>query len=185
MRERPLPAWGVDFVPYRAAPDGVPPLAPLGGPHIVRFTGSSHDERGYLSKDVAAVGALNNRLVAKIEQHADEIAWLDADLQPGAETLIVSYGVSAHATRAAARRARAAGRRVSVLTVYSLWPVPEAAIRAALAGVRQVIVAELNHGQYRREIERLARGDQGVIGVHRVDGTFITPEEILAAGGLA
>ena len=42
-----------------------------------------------------------------------------------------------------------------------------------------VIVAELNLGQYRREIERLTSDAQTVIGVHRVDGELITPDEIL------
>ena len=40
------------FIPYRlAAPDAVPEYAPIGGPHIVRFTGSTHDEHGFLTKD--------------------------------------------------------------------------------------------------------------------------------------
>ena len=185
VRERAQAPAETAFVPYRAPqPDGVPPMTPLGGPHIVRFTGSSHDERGYLSKAPGEVGDLNARLAAKIEKHVDEMALVDADLQAGAEALLVSYGISAQAARQAAAQARAAGRRVSVLTVYSLWPVPEAAIRAAMAGVERVIVAELNLGQYRREIERLARDDQAVIGAHRVDGELIASAEILTAGGL-
>ena len=48
-----------------------------------------------------------------------------------------------------------------------------------MAGVRRVLVAELNLGQYRREIERLARDDQEVIGVNRVSGELISPEDIL------
>jgi hypothetical protein len=41
-----------------------------------------------------------------------------------------------------------------------------------------VVVAELNHGQYRREIERLAHGLE-VIGLHRVDGELIAPEAFM------
>ncbi len=184
VRDRVRALDGAAFIPYRVArPDDVPPMSPLGGPHLVRFTSSSHDERGYLSKNPADVGRLNDHLAAKIDDHMDEIALVKADLQAGAEALIISYGITARAALEAAAQVRQQGRAVSVLTVYSLWPVPEDAIRQALSGVRRVVVAELNHGQYRREIERLA-GDRAVTGVHRVDGQFITPGAIIAEGDL-
>ena len=50
--------------------------------------------------------------------------------------------------------------------------------------VRRIIIPELNLGQYRREIERLANEEQDVIGVHRVDGELISPIEILDRGGI-
>ncbi len=64
--------------------------------------------------------------------------------------------------------------------MQSLWPVPEVAIRAALDGITRIVVAELNHGQYRREIERLANGIE-VVGLHRVDGELIAPESFMEA----
>lgn len=185
VRARALAPDDAPFIPYRYDPaGGVPPMAHFGGVHLVRFTGSSHNERAYLSKNPADVGALNQHLAAKIDAHADAIALVSADLQPGAETLVLSYGITARSALDAVQQVRAAGARVSLLTVYSLWPVPERAIRAALAGVRRVIVAELNLGQYRREIERLICGAIEVIGVHRVDGELIAPEQIIAEGRL-
>ena len=56
------------------------------------------------------------------------------------------------------------------------------AIREALAGITRIIVAELNHGQYRREIERLANGIE-VVGLHRVDGELIAPEAFIERFG--
>jgi len=186
VRPRTLADPDSPFVPYRVAQaDEVPPMAHFGGPHLVRLTSSSHDERGYLTKAPADLDQLNRHLAAKIEQHVDEIALIEADLQTGAETLIVGYGITARPVQDAVRAAREAGQRVSALIVRSLWPVPEGAIRAALTGVRRVVVAELNLGQYRREIERLACDDQEIIGVHRVDGTLIGAEDILIEGGLA
>ncbi len=169
------------FVPYRIqAPDDVPPMSPYGGPHLLRFTTSTHDEAGYLTKDPAKVDRLNRHLAAKIDAHVDEIAMLRADAEPGAQTLLLSYGITARSMHEAVGLARAAGKKVSALTVLSLWPLPERAIRRALEGVARVVVAELNLGQYRLEIERLA-GRLGieVVGVHRVDGELITPQEIL------
>lgn len=164
--------------------DQVPPMSPFGGPHILRFTTSSHDERGYLTKDPEDLDRLNRHLWEKIELHQEEISLVEADLQEGARHLILSYGISARAARAALQQARAAGKNVSLLTVHSLWPVPEKAIRQALEGIQTVILPELNFGQYTREIERLIDKDQEVIGVHRVDGRLINAHQILEEGGL-
>jgi 2-oxoglutarate ferredoxin oxidoreductase subunit alpha len=185
VRERVLAEAGDDFVPYRvSAPDEVPAFAAVGGEHIVRFTTSTHDERGQLTKVPEKVSKLNERLSMKVEAHLDEVGLVKADLQAGATELVVSYGVTSRAVEESMRIARAAGRRVSSLTVYSLWPVPEKEIRAALRGVRKVIVPELNLGQYIREIERLVKDDVEVVGIQRVDGELISPDEILERGGL-
>jgi len=156
-------------------PDQVPPMAQYGD-SVIRFTGSTHDERAFITKVPSKVARLNEHLRAKIEDHVDEIEMVVADLQPGATTLWLSYGVTAGAMREAVSNVRAEGRKVSALTVRSLWPVPERSIGEALSGIERVVVAELNHGQYRREIERIARGVE-VVGIHRVDGELITPQQ--------
>lgn len=114
----------------------------------------------------------------------DEISVVRADLQTGAETLIISYGVTARAVEEAIRMSRELGNLVSSLTIHSLWPVPETEIKAALAGIRRVIVPELNLGQYRLEVERLVPDSVEVSGINRVDGELISPREILIQGGM-
>jgi 2-oxoglutarate ferredoxin oxidoreductase subunit alpha len=186
VRERQMAPPEGTFVPYpEDAPLGVPEMATMGGPHIVRFTTSSHDARGHLTKAPATVGALNDRLARKIEDHLDELEWVQEDLEPRADTLVVSYGTTARASREAVEIARGGGHKVSHLIVESIWPVPEAAILRAATGVAQVVVPELNLGQYRREVERVLGGRAAVLGVNRVDGELITPLEILEAGGLS
>jgi 2-oxoglutarate ferredoxin oxidoreductase subunit alpha len=169
-----------EVTPYRfTPPDGVPPLVPFGAPQLVRFTGSSHDEQGLLTKDPVQVGALNCHLTEKIEAHRDEIEMVQADLQPGARTLVISYGITARAMDEAVSEVRRT-TPVSALTIQSLWPAPEKAIMSALEGVERVIVAELNSGDYRREVERIA-GSRRVVGLHRIDGELISPDQFLAA----
>lgn len=170
--------------PYQYSPsDEVPPLRHYGELGGLRFTGSTHDERAVITKTPQTVGALNRHLIDKIEAHREEIDDVDLDLAVGATTLVVSFGVTAGAVREAVATARAAGDRhppVSAAIVRSLWPVPESALHRALDGVERVVVAELNPGLYRREVERLAAGCE-VVGVHRLDGEMIAPEEILEA----
>jgi 2-oxoglutarate ferredoxin oxidoreductase subunit alpha len=171
------------FRPYRYDPlDDVPPMAHFGDEVILRFTGSTHDERAFITKFSPTVDALNRHLAAKIEGHVDEIELVTADLEPGAKTLLISYGVTARAMREAVQQARGRARKVSALTIHSLWPVPERAIHAAMEGVERVVVAELNLGQYRREVERIGIG-QDIVGLNRLDGELISPDQFLEVIG--
>jgi len=172
-------------------PDSNAPMSPYGGPHLLRFTTSTHDERGYLTKSPPKVERLNRHLIDKIALHQDEINLVREDCQEGAEVLLISYGITARAVQEAVREARAGGHCVSSLTLLSLWPIPEQAIRRAVAGISRIVVAELNDGQLRREVERLVCTTSGVepqptqvLGVNRIDGELITPEQILEQGGL-
>lgn len=177
---RPLTA-GV--APYRFEPAAeVPVMQEFGRGSTLRFTGSTHDESAYITKDPDTVGALNRHLIAKIEEHRDEIEMVDADLQPGADTLVVAYGVTAGAMKRALRLARAVGTAVSGLVVHSIWPIPETALGEAVAGIERIIVPELNPGLYRREIERVA-GDREIVGIERIDGELITAEQIVEVIG--
>ena len=149
-----------------------------GGDHPVRFTGSTHDEEAFITKKPEIVGPLNEHLIRKIDDHIDEITMVAEDLEEGAATLVVSYGVTAGSVREAVSAARAGGTKVSALTVQSLWPVPESAIRSAASGVQRVIVAELNPGLYARELERVLPNIE-IVPIARTDGVLIPPEQIL------
>jgi 2-oxoglutarate ferredoxin oxidoreductase subunit alpha len=168
-------------LPYAWEPsDAVEPMRRYGEGDPFRLTGSTHDEGAYITKNAEKVGALNQHLIDKIEQHRDEIEMVDADPEEGADTLVISYGVTAGAARSAIAHLRSEGIPTSGLVVQSLWPIPETALAAALEGIKRVVVPELNMGLYRREIDRLA-GEREVLGVNRVDGTLITVEEIVEA----
>ena len=78
------------------------------------------------------------------------------------------------------RCSRSSGRKVSSLTIQSLFPVPARKISEAMEGVEEVIVAEENfRGLYRSVIERHCNGRK-VRGVNKIGG-MITPQEILSA----
>jgi len=171
-----------EFIPYHIKKlADVPAFSPIGGEHLTRFTTSMHDERGMLTKKPAKVNRTERHLYQKIEAHRDELEITRLDAQADATTLVVSYGVSARSMMEAVRNARAAGKKVSQLTVQSLFPVPEQSLRDAMAGITRVIVPELNFGQYRLEVERVATmldSRPQVVGVNRVDGDLIEPGEI-------
>jgi len=173
------------YAPYSIHdPSDVPYLSPYGDKNIVRFTGSTHDEYGFLTKDPGKVGRLNEHLGAKIEKHGQEIESVSADIQKGARTLLVSYGITARSSLEATCILREKGSRVSNLIIHSLWPVPVNSITKSLDGIERIVVSELNAGQFKAEIERVAwRIDNRieVIGVNRIDGELISPRQIVEA----
>jgi len=182
---RPTPAADETWQPYGFdRPEDVPAIVPFGADRVTRYTTSTHDQAGSLTTDAAVIRRMIEHYDAKISRAVDALSFVRRDFQAGADTLFVSYGVTSQAVAAAVRQARAAGHAISSLVLQTLWPVPEPAIREALAGVRRVVVPELNLGQYRREIERLAPDHVEVVGVNRMDTTLIPPAEILAAAGL-
>ena len=181
---RPVASPDYAYVPHAfSAPDDVAPMSPIGGPHLVRYTTSMHDERALLTKDTGTISRMLDHFTRKITDHADEIALYDHDPVDGADTLVIAYGVTGRAAREAVARARATGRKVSLLVLKTLFPVPEAAIAAAMAGVSRVVVPETNLGQYVVEVRRLA-GDREVVAVNKMNTDLLSPGEIVREGGL-
>jgi 2-oxoglutarate/2-oxoacid ferredoxin oxidoreductase subunit alpha len=169
------------FVPYRrACPDEAPEFAPVGGDAKVVATGSAHDAAGRLRKNAPEVLELAAGLEAKIARHAGAMALTDSDIQAGADTVVVSFGVSARAAREAVDRLRAGGRRVSNLKLWTLFPVPEAALEHAARDARTVVVVEENLGGLYASAIDSKLGGRRVVRVNAI-GRMIAPSEIVAA----
>ena len=176
---------GTEYIPhYFEKSEEVPLIADLGGEHIARFTGSTHDKKAYLSNSTAIIQEMIDHYTEKIDAAADDLALYKEDLQEGAETLFISYGIISRSVAVAVKQAREKGHKVSSLVLQTLFPVPEKAIKAALQGIKKVIVPEMNMGQYVLEIERLTAGKAEVIRVNKMDTTLISPAMILEKGGL-
>jgi 2-oxoglutarate ferredoxin oxidoreductase subunit alpha len=163
----------------------VPLISDFGGDLITRYTTSTHDKAGELTTNPEIIQEMINHYMNKIDQVADDIALVKRDFQDGAETLLISYGIISRSAKLAVEKARSKGVKVSSLVLQTLFPVPQNTIKSAMQGMKKVIVPEMNMGQYKLEIERLARDNAlEVIGVNKMDTTLISPEIILQKGGL-
>ena len=183
--ERQRAADDEEYLPHRFdRPADVPEISDFGGAHIARYTTSTHDQAALLTAKPAIIQEMIDHYVAKIDAAVDDLTLVKSDFQENAGTLIISYGITSRSAAVAVREARAHGIRVSSLVLQTLWPVPQRAIVAALDGIRRVIVPEMNMGQYRLEIERLAPTGVAVIGVNKMNTTLISPAEIQHTGGL-
>jgi 2-oxoglutarate/2-oxoacid ferredoxin oxidoreductase subunit alpha len=169
------------FQPFEPAPDRpVPDFLPVGGDRIVRQTSSTHGPDGYITADPRIIARTLSRLRRKLTAEIDNFAFFDLDPCENAETLLIVYGVTARAARTALATLRGRGHRISLLVLKTLYPVPADLIKSCLAGARQVMVLEMNLGQYVREIERLA-GSVPVRHFGQMNGELITPQQIVEA----
>ncbi len=161
------------------APDGVPPMADLGSEYLSHITSFMHHKNGFPAwTDLRVTDALVHRLANKILWHKDEIIEVERHLLEDADIVLIAYGSTARPAKAAAAMARKKGIRAGLLKLLTLWPFPEEEIRRISEKARKIFVAELNLGQILREAERCARKQCPVIGINRVDGALLTPEQI-------
>lgn len=177
---RPFEPGAERFRPYAAPCATEPPaFAPVGGPVKVVATGSTHDREGRLRKNSTEVLDVLRRLQSKIDAHADAMALAREDLEPGADTLVVSWGISARAAREACQRLRR-GYRVSFLELRTLFPIPVSILRHAASGCDRVVVVEENlRGLYASAIEPHLAGRK-IVRVGGLGG-MIPPSRIAAA----
>ncbi len=159
-------------------PDDISPFIPVGGKIKVTTTGSAHNKNGELKKNDPETISVLYHLEDKIQSHKNELVEVKEDLDNKAKTLVISFGITARTMKEAIKKARESNKKVSVLIIHSLFPIPEIKIINAAKNVERVVIAEENlNGQYRRLIKHLFLNKE-VIGVNKV-GSMITPNEIL------
>lgn len=178
-REAPSSA-PTDYRPFDYSGDRPPPLAPFGSGYRYHVTGLLHDETGMPTEDPALVERWWEYMNRKLDAHLGEIAdWGERALDD-AEVVVVAYGCTARSAAHAVDRARAEGVRAGLVTLRTIWPFADSVIDGLAERVDRFVVAELNFGQVRGEVERVVRGRAEVTGLHRADGQQLTPDRILA-----
>jgi 2-oxoglutarate ferredoxin oxidoreductase subunit alpha len=168
------------YRPFDYSGDRPPPLAPFGTGYRYHVTGLIHDERGAPTEDPALVARWWQYMRRKLDAHLDEILdWEERSLED-ADTVVVAYGCTARAAAHAVDLARDEGVPAGLLTLRTIWPFPDAVIDRLADRASRFVVAELNLGQVRAEVERVVRGRAEVAGLHRTDGLQLSPVQILA-----
>ncbi len=173
------------YLPF-AAPEGgkVPCFEPIGGDILSRQTSSTHGPNGYITTDPDEINTNVERLRDKLISDVDTFTYFDLWEEAGTDTLLITYGVTTRAARAACGRLEKAGTPCSLLSLKTLWPVPEQALRKIAEPYPRIKMIEMNLGQYVREIERILPGKE-IDFLGQMNGKLITPAQIerMAAHG--
>ncbi len=166
------------YQPYKSGKELVPPYIPLGDEkYQVRINASTHNNAGLIKKNDPESMANTKRLKEKFEKRIDEITFYDFDNQKGAEKLIVTYGISADASRDAVKDLRAKGEKVSLLVVKTMIPVPQEIINI-IDGFEKIIFVEENISSIYKEIIYGKNQPSKVSSVNKI-GSLIGPSEII------
>ena len=164
-----------------AVPEGkyVPAMKPFGAGERYNITGLAHDVSGFPTNNNAVAGALYTRLMEKIDKNLDDIVRVEQIMLDDADTAVVCFGGTARAVMSAVLQAREEGMKVGMFRPITVWPFPEKQLRALLPGLKRILVVEHNYGQMVLEVRRAAAEKVPVDFLGRMDGTVISPKDIL------
>ncbi|MHB8910810.1 MAG: 2-oxoacid:acceptor oxidoreductase subunit alpha, partial [Syntrophales bacterium] len=147
------------YKPFTADADGVAPLAPYGSDYITHVSSSMHGPDGYSNNDPANATWRVAQLHRKIEMHREEIVLTKSFAAEDAEVLLIAFGVTTRASRAAALELRSEGVRAGVLQLLTLWPFADEAVARLGGRAKTVVVTEMNYsGQVAGEVQRVLGG---------------------------
>ena len=163
-------------------PEGkyVPAMKPFGQGERYNITGLAHDQSGFPVNSNEIAGKLVTRLLDKVEKNTDDIVRVEEYAMDDAETAVVCFGGTARAAMSAVLAARQAGKKVGMFRPITVWPFPEKQLRERLPQLKNILMVEHNHGQMLLEVQRVAGGAKPIEFLGRVDGTVISPDDILA-----
>ena len=170
-------AFDLPYEPYKAGEDMVPTFYPLGNKkYQARFNSSTHAADGLIHKGSPESMRNTIRLRDKLTQRVDEFSYYELDAEDGAKDLVVSWGITADTSRDAVANLRESGRKVSLLIVKTILPVPQV-IYDIIDSYDMVTFAEENlTGQYKQLL--VGKRTSSKYKMVNKFGSMINPSEI-------
>jgi len=149
--------------------------------YSIHMDGLEHDAHGWPTIDPATVDKMQTLRMQKIYHNLDDIVKFNTMEMEDADIMIFAFGISARAAMSAVEIARRQGIKAGLFQPLTLWPFPKVVLREKFfTRIKKLLTVELNMGQIKYEIERVARDDVEKKSLNRANGVPFTPFEILA-----
>jgi 2-oxoglutarate ferredoxin oxidoreductase subunit alpha len=158
-----------------------PPRVDFFKGYPIHIDSLEHDAHGWPTIEPDLVQKMQALRMQKIYHNMDKIVKFKEYEMDDAEIMIFSFGVSARGALAAVQLAREQGIKVGLLQALTIWPSPKRALQERFKRIKKVLTVELNMGQMKYEIERIAPDDVDSRALLRANGIPFTPNEILQA----
>ncbi len=169
-----------DYLPW--GHDTVSPLAAWGEGYAFNCVGLVHLEDGNVTKYGTEMHHhCIKRIKDKIDGHVEDIARLETFFLDDCEHLVICYGSVFRTAIEAVREAReAAGLKIGLVRMVTLWPFAEKKLRQCIGKTGTVFVPEMNMGMMLHPItEALRDCCDRIIPIPEL-GKLHTPELILS-----
>ncbi len=167
------------YLPYDVKNDEPAVLNPFFKGYKYHITGLHHGPTGFPTEDGKIVDYNINRLFNKVLKHQDEIDNFEEYKLDDAEICIIAYGSVSLSAKSAIDSLRKDGIKVGLFRPITLWPSPEKKLKEIGKKFKNILVTELNMGQYLQEIQRcILRDDFKTL--LKANGRPISPAEIIA-----
>jgi len=168
-----------EFIPFQAEEDGVPPMPAFNTGYkipVISQAKGPYGTRGTAKEAEVFI----RRLTAKVDRHIAEFAEVLTYGEERAETAFVTFGAVCRAARSAVDMAREKGLAIRSVEVKTLWPFPDGLLRSRLEGTKRIVVAEMNLGMLRNEVQRVIRDPEIKIELFsKIGGLYPQPQEFL------
>jgi len=158
-----------------------PPRVDFFKGYPIHIDGLEHDKHGWPTTDPATVDKMQTLRMQKIYHYLDDIIKYNEYFMDDAEVMIFSFGVSARASLAAVQAMREQGIKVGLFQALTIWPFPKRELRKRFERIKKVLTVEMNMGQIKYEMERIASDDVEKHALLRANGIPFTPQEIIDA----
>lgn len=170
---------GKDYIAYKVEQgDIVPRMSNFGDGHRYHVTGLFHDETGFPSNSPKNAEYMLQRIIDKVDKNTEDIIEYEEFMMEDAEIVIVAYGSTSRTAKSSVKTLRKEGIKVGLFRPITIWPSPENKLKNISEKVENIIVAELNLGQYVYEVERIVKSNSKVHHIGRANGEVLTPDEI-------
>ena len=169
-----------EYIPYKANEAMVPDFLPLGNDeHLVSITASTHDQYANIRKNDPEALANTQRLNDKLVKRIDEFTFYDLDKQSNSKKLLLTWGITADASRDAINELRNSNEKIDLLVLKTLLPI-NPKLFDIFDRYDEIIIAEENLSGQLKEILFGVRVLSKIKQVNKV-GNMITPTEIINA----
>ena len=138
-----------------------------------------HEKHGWPTIEPETVEKMQKLRMEKVYMHLDDIIKYNAIQLDDADIMIFAAGISARAVMETVISLRKQGIKAGLFQPLTIWPFPDDPLKSYFRRIKKVLTVELNMGQIKYEIERVA-GPYGVDAkaLFKATGIPFTPQII-------
>ncbi len=181
LYERKRPSTPAEkYLPYETDETGIPEMADFGTGYRWHVTGLNHDETGFPTGKTDVIEKQLMRLLTKVEKYQEEITLYKTYKIEDAEYLFITFGGTVRPAMEAVEILRKEGMKIGLFQLQTIWPFPEEIVQEYCKDKKTIFVPEMNMGQIRGEIKKVVDNKEKLVGINKINGEIITPQEIVS-----